>query len=107
MKTRTAVRGWMGALTLGVAFLAPPAFAGAPNQCQTNCNQKVGGQMQSCTLSCPKPGSTAAKDSQACMQRCAVKMKTAMTKCNKKCPKGGPKAKPQHTGHDDDDGHDE
>ncbi|RKH20447.1 hypothetical protein D7Y13_03190 [Corallococcus praedator] len=101
----------MGALTLGVALLAPPAFAGAPNQCQTNCNQSVGGQMQSCTLACPKPGHASAKatsDNQACMQRCAVKMKTAMAKCNKKCPKGGPKAKPAHTGHDgDEDHHDE
>lgn len=87
MKTRSAVRGWLGLMALGAVLLAPQALAESAS-CERTCGQKTGGQILACTRECPKPGkatSNATNQNRECLERCSQKLERAQHKCVHAC----------------------
>ncbi|RKH00401.1 hypothetical protein [Corallococcus carmarthensis] len=91
MKTRIAVRGWLGLMALGAVLVAPQALA---ESCDDKCAITAASSLTACTNKC-------SAKSKACIDRCTKKFQDAKAKCSKKCPKGKGKSTP-HT-HDDHD----
>ncbi|NOK18088.1 hypothetical protein [Corallococcus carmarthensis] len=91
MKTRIAVRGWLGLMALGAVLVAPQALA---ETCDEKCTITAASALAACTNKC-------SAKSKACTDSCTKKFQEAKAKCSKKCPKGKGKSTP-HT-HDDHD----
>ncbi|RKH46421.1 hypothetical protein D7X55_10685 [Corallococcus sp. AB049A] len=97
MKTRIAMRGWLGWMALGAVLVAPQALA---QTCSEKCSLNAGSKLIACAKKCP-PGKP------ACTEACTREVKFEQAKCNKKCPKSKGKSKPQPHSHDDGHDHDE
>ncbi|WP_147445400.1 hypothetical protein [Corallococcus aberystwythensis] len=104
MKTRIAMRGWLGWMALGAVLVAPQALAAdsprAPT-CDEKCSLSASSTLKACAKKCPVKN-------QACTSTCTQKFQFAQAKCAKKCPKGKGKSAPEPHSHEHgDDHHDE
>lgn len=97
MKTRIAVRGWLGWAALGAVLMAPQAFA---QSCEDKCAMNAAPVLKACVKKCP------AKD-QSCATNCTKRFQAQKAKCSKGCPKGKGKGKATQPPHSHEHDHDE